>query len=187
MDLERAIYSRRAVREYTEENIGQPVLQRLIDAAIQAPSAVNAQPWLFSVVQDRAVLALISREAKTHLLAAPPQNLPLHRLHGLRDDPDFDIFHRAPVLIVIASATADGWAVENCSLAAQNLMLAAYAAGLGTCWIGLSQGWLATSAGKAALRLPDSCLPVAPIVVGRPKSQPPLVPRKEPQIRWIGA
>jgi nitroreductase len=186
MDLEQAIYSRRAVREYTEENLGRPVLQKLIDAAIQAPSAVNEQSWLFTVVQDRALLALISREAKAHLLIAPPRNLALHRLHELRDDPDFDIFYRAPTLIVISSATESRWAVENCSLAAENLMLAACAAGLGTCWIGLSQGWLATPEGKAALRLPPDCLPVAPIIVGRPKSQPPRVPRMEPQVQWIG-
>ena len=187
VDLEHAIYSRRAVREYMEEDIGRPVLQKLIDAAIQAPSAVNEQPWLFTVVQERALLALISREAKAHLLLAPPQNLALHRLHELRDDPDFDIFYRAPALIVIASVTASRWAVENCSLAAENLMLAACAAGLGTCWIGLSQGWLSTPEGKAALRLPSTCVPVAPIVVGRPKSQPLPVPRREPQIRWIGS
>lgn len=187
MDLEQAIYSRRAVREYTEEQIGRPVLQKLIAAAIQAPSAVNEQPWLFTVVADRALLALISRQAKAHLLTAPPQSLAPHRLHELRDDPDFDIFYQAPALIVIASATAGPWAVENCSLAAENLMLAACAAGLGTCWIGLSQGWLATPEGKAALKLPASCLPVAPIIVGRPKSPHPPVPRKEPQIRWIGA
>ena len=139
------------------------------------------------MVQDRALLTLISREAKAHLLAAPPQNLALHRVQELRDDAAFDIFYGAPALIVIASATAGQWAVENCSLAAENLMLVACAAGLGTCWIGLSQGWLTTAAGKAALRLPESCLPVAPIIVGRPKSQPPPVPRKEPRTQWIGA
>lgn len=187
MDLEQAMYSRRAVREYTGEKIGRAVLQKLIDAAIQAPSAVNEQPWLFTVVEDRALLALISRHAKAHLLIAPPQNLALHRLHELRDDPDFDIFYGALALIVIASTTASQWAVENCSLAAENLMLAACAAGLGTCWIGLSQGWLATPEGKATLGLPATCLPVAPIIVGRPNSPPPPVQRKEPQIRWIGA
>ena len=186
MDLERAIHSRRAVREYLDESIGHPVLQRLIDAAIQAPSAVNEQPWLFTVVQDRGLLALICREAKAQLLSVPPQNLALHRLHELRNDPDFDIFYGAPVLIVISSATQSRWAVENCALAAQNLMLAACAEGLGTCWIGLSQGWLATIEGKAALGLPATCLPVAPIIVGPPKSAPATVPRKEPQIRWIG-
>lgn len=187
MDLEQAFHSRRAVREYRDESIGRPVLQKLIHAAIQAPSAVNEQPWLFTVVQDRARLALISRESKAHLLTAPPQNLALHRLHELRDDPDFDIFYHAPVLIVIASATQGRWAVENCALAAENLMLAACAEGLGTCWIGLSQGWLATPEGKAALGLPADCLPVAPIIVGRPRSPPLPVPRKEPQIRWIGS
>ena len=187
MDLEQAIHSRRAVREYLEEGVGRPVLQRLIDAAIQAPSAVNEQPWLFTVVQDRSLLALISREAKAHLLTSPPQNLALHRLHELRNDPDFDIFYHAPVLIVIASATESRWAVENCALAAQNLMLAACAEGLGTCWIGLSQGWLATIDGKTALGLPAPCLPVAPIIVGWPKSPPAPVPRRAPQIRWIGS
>jgi nitroreductase len=186
MDLEQAIYSRRAVRDYAEEGIARPQLQKLIEAAVQAPSAVNQQPWLFTVVQDRAALSLISREAKAHFLALPPQDLALHRLHELRDDPDFDILYRAPVLIVIASATAGRWAVENCSLAAENLMLAARGASLGTCWIGLAQAWLATPEGKAALGLPAACLPVAPIIVGRPRSPPAPVPRQEPRIRWIG-
>ena len=186
MELQQAIHARRAVREYLDEGIGRAVLQKLIDAAIQAPSAVNEQPWLFTVVQDRGLLARISREAKAHLLSVPPQKLALPRLHTLRDDPDFDIFYHAPVLIVIASATECRWAVENCALAAENLLLAACAEGLGTCWIGLSQDWLATLDGKAALGLPPACLPVAPIIVGRPKSPPVPVRRKEPQIRWIG-
>ncbi len=186
MDLEQAIYSRRAVREYTEESIARPVLQKLIEAAIQAPSAVNEQPWLFSVVQDRSRLALISREAKAHFLRTSPDAPALHRLHGMRDDPDSDIFHHAPALIVIASVTESRWAAENCALAAANLMLAACAAELGTCWIGLSQGWLATAEGKRALELPATCLPVAPLIVGRPKASPAPVPRKEPQVRWIG-
>jgi nitroreductase len=65
-------------------------------------------------------------------------------------------------------------------------MLAARAAGLGTCWIGFAQTWLGTPAGKAALKLPAAYAPVAPIIVGHPKSAPPPIPRKEPEIRWIG-
>jgi nitroreductase len=42
------------------------------------------------------------------------------------------------------SAAESPWAVETCSLAAENLMLAARAAGLGTCWIGFAQKWLVT-------------------------------------------
>jgi len=64
-------------------------------------------------------------------------------------------------------------------------MLAARGAGLGTCWIGFSQGWLGTAEGKALLKLPAAYKPVAPIIVGHPKSVPPPVPRKEPEIRWV--
>jgi nitroreductase len=87
---------------------------------------------------------------------------------------------------VISSVAESPWAVEDCALAAQNLMLAARAAGLGTCWIGFAEAWLGTPEGKAVLELPATSLPVAPIIVGHPKSAPPPVPRREPEIRWIG-
>jgi nitroreductase len=71
-------------------------------------------------------------------------------------------------------------------LAAENLMLAAYAAGFGTCWIGFAQSFLNTPDGKKALGLPDAWVPVAPLIAGRPKAMPPLVPRQEPEVRWVG-
>ena len=120
MDLDEVIHARRAVREYTAEPVDEATLRRLIDAAIQAPSAVNEQPWVFSVVRDRAVLASISRAAKAYVLATPPIGVPPHHLQELLDDPDFDVLYQAPALIVISSATRGQWAVENCSLAAQN-------------------------------------------------------------------
>ena len=63
MDLKEAIYTRRAIREFTAEPISESVIRDLIDAAIQAPSAVNQQPWSFCVVRE-AVLAKISQEPK---------------------------------------------------------------------------------------------------------------------------
>lgn len=44
IDLKEAIYTRRAVREFTDAPVDEAILRQLIDAAIQAPSAVNAQP-----------------------------------------------------------------------------------------------------------------------------------------------
>jgi nitroreductase len=92
---------------------------------------------------------------------------------------------RATMLIVISAAAESPWAVADCALAAENMMLAACAAGLGTCWIGFAQAWLGTPDGKATLKLPESCVPVAPIVVGHPKAPMPAIPRKEPTINWI--
>lgn len=187
MDLQQAIRSRRAVRAFTSAPVERATLLRLIDAAILAPSAVNEQPWSFTVVQDQDLLARISAESKAHMLASPPRAISgLHLQERLRD-PGFDIFYHAPVLIVISSVKADQWAIENCSLAAENLMLAACAEGLGTCWIGFAQTWLASDAGKAVLGVPADYLPVAPIIVGHPQSPVAAVPRKPPEIRWIDA
>lgn len=187
MDLKEAIYSRRATREFTADPVDERTLRDLIDAAIQAPSAVNQQPWSFCVVRDKTVLARISGEAKAHLLRSTPLGLVSHHFDQILNDPGFDVFYRAPVLIVICSVAEIPWAIEDCALAAENLMLAARAAGLGTCWIGFAQGWLGTPEGKAVLRLPAAYKPVAPIIVGHPKSAPPQVPRKEPEIRWINS
>jgi len=187
MDLLEAIYSRRAVREFTDEPVDEKTLRQLIDAAIQAPSAVNQQPWSFSVVLDKALLGQISREAKVHMLKTTPAGLLSHSHHfqEILNDPKFDIFYHAPALIVISAVARSPWVIEDCALAAGNLMLAARALGLGTCWIGFAQGWLGTSEGKAALSLPPTYVPVAPIIVGHPKSAPQPVARKEPQIYWL--
>jgi len=185
MDLREAIYTRRAVREFTAEQVEDKTILELIDAAIQAPSAVNQQAWSFSVVRDKALLARISREAKAYMLKTLPTGPMSHHFQQLLSDPDFDIFYHAPVLIVISCTVESPWAIEDCSLAAENLMLAARGVELGTCWIGFAQKWLGTPEGKAALNLPATCLPVAPLIVGHPKSPPPPVPRKEPEIRWM--
>ncbi|MGH6735885.1 MAG: nitroreductase family protein [Methyloceanibacter sp.] len=182
MELLRAIDGRRSVREYTDAPVDDEVLRELIEAAVKAPSAINQQPWSFIVIKDKARLASMSDQAKAYFLKAS-LGAPAHR--DMLNDPAFHIFYHAPVLVVIAAAEPTDWAVEDCALAAENLMLAAYAKGLGTCWIGFAQHWLATADGKAALGLLATYAPIAPIVVGHPRREPPPVPRKTPEIRWI--
>jgi nitroreductase len=185
MDLTDAIYGRRAVREYTAARVDRALLQRLIEAALQAPSALNQQPWLFTVVSDQQLLAEISEKSKAYLLATL-SNGSISQIRKLLEDPEFHLFYHAPSLIVISASQTGRWEVEDCALAAENLMLAAYASGLGSCWIGLAQAWLGTAEGKAALQLGrDDVIPVAPIIVGYPKTQPAPVPRREPIIHWI--
>jgi len=187
MDLKEAIYTRRATREFTAEPVSESIIRDLINAAIQAPTAVNAQPCTFCVVRDKTVLATISKEAKAYMVRTTPVGLMSHHFDAVLNDVNFDIFYRAPVLILISTAAEMPWAVEDCALAAENLMLAGRAARLGTCWIGFAQGWLGTHEGKALLKLPAAYKPVAPIIVGHPKSEPAPVPRKEPEIRWVGS
>jgi len=65
-------------------------------------------------------------------------------------------------------------------------MFVAHAVGLGTCWIGFAQGYLNTPEGKDAVGLPPAWVSVAPIIVGHPRTVPPPVARREPEVRWVG-
>ena len=184
MDFLDAIHHRRSVRDYRSEPLDDAVIHGLIDAAVWAPSAINEQPWHFTVVRDQRKLDFISKQAQAHMLSGAANAMPEH-LRAMLKNPDFQIFYHAPALIVISAAHGGAWAVEDCALAAQNLMLAACSEGLGSCWIGFAQTWLQTPDGKAALELPAGHLPVAPIIVGRPNTTSAAVPRKPAQIHWI--
>ena len=185
MQLSEAIYARRATRKYTSDPMDDALLGSLIDAAIQAPSAMDREPWSFCVVRDQEKLTHISNEAKAHMLRTTVAGLASHHFEETLGKADFHIFYHAPALVLISATDDAHWGVIDCALAAQNLMLAATGAGLGTCWIGFAEGWLATRDGKAFLGLPDEYTPVAPIIVGRPASKPAPVARRKPEIRWI--
>jgi nitroreductase len=61
-----AIYSARALRRLKPDPVPDDVITRVLDAAIRAPSAGNAQNWIFIVVRDadlRRELGLIYRKA----------------------------------------------------------------------------------------------------------------------------
>jgi len=186
MDLDSAIAGRRAVREYATQTISETTIRELINAAIMAPSAVNVQPWTFTVVRDQALLDQISARAKTYMRETMPAGPHAEHLRLLLGNEKFQIFYHAPVLIVISASEAGPWIVEDCAMAAQNLMLSAYGHGLGTCWIGFAQTFLNTAEGKNMLGIPGEWVPVAPIIVGKPKVAPTPVPRKEPVTRWVG-
>ena len=111
------------------------------------------------IVRDPAVLQRISDEAKRHLLHASPGGVFAHELQAMLGNPEFQIFYRAPALVLITGLADDPWNRIDCALAAENLMLAAADAGLGTCWIGFAQGWLETAEGKALLGIPPERSP----------------------------
>lgn len=186
MDFDEVLFSRRSVREYTADPIEEQTIQRLIEAAIHAPNAVNQQPWTFTVVRDQNLLDRLSRNAKVHMLANMPASDHSDHFRERLSDAKFQIFYHAPVLILISAVREGPWVVEDCALAAENMMLAAHAAGLGSCWIGFAQSFLNTPKGKRLLELPAVTVPVAPIIVGQPKSVAFDVPRKAPDVQWIG-
>ena len=53
MDTLDAIHTRRSIRRYLGEPVGEELVQKLLAAAMQAPSARNQQPWQFVVIDQR--------------------------------------------------------------------------------------------------------------------------------------
>ncbi|HKZ97421.1 MAG TPA: nitroreductase [Hyphomicrobiaceae bacterium] len=186
MDVFEAIHQRRAVRAYTPEPVEKDTIERLIMLAIQAPSAMNIQPWAFAVIRGGERLSSLSDRAKSHLLRTMAAGSPLEHYRSNLSDPAFNIFYDASILVVVSATSREEGASEDCALAAQNFMLAAHALELGTCWIGFARGWLNEPAAKAELGLPAGHFPVAPIIVGHPRGRPETHPRRKPEIIWIG-
>ncbi len=60
MDTFEAIRTRRSVRRYEDRPVPEELVTKLLAAAMAAPSARNAQPWQFAVIDDRAMLAEIA-------------------------------------------------------------------------------------------------------------------------------
>lgn len=105
---------RRSIRTYTGEPVSRQAQELLIEALLRSPSSRNNNPWEFVVVDDRELLAKLSR-AKEHGSAF--------------------LKHAALGIVVCADSTkSDVW-VEDCSIASILVQTVALSLGLGSCWI----------------------------------------------------
>lgn len=177
-----AIFNRRAVRQYSDREVEPATVEKLLEAAVQAPSAMNQQPWVFGVFHGHGRLRGYSERAKDYLVATYPTRMELHSRSELYEDAGYDIFHGADTLIVIYAKAGRLHPNEDCCLAAENLMLAAYGLGLGTCPIGFARPWLDLWEIKRELGVPEHYTAVFPVVVGYPAGQTPPPPREEPDV-----
>ena len=100
MDISAAIAGRRSTREYMQQPLEEETILRLIRAATLAPSAMNRQPWTFTVVQNQDVLDRVSRDAKAHMVATMSADLAAgaraEHVRPMLSDPKFHIFYHAP-------------------------------------------------------------------------------------------
>jgi nitroreductase len=178
-----AIYQRRAIRLYKSEPMRRESLVKLLDAAAQAPSAMNEQPWAFVIILGRERLAAYSKRVKQYLLKLVdgPFPHPIGPLIG-----SANIFYDAPALVLICATSGDAQAAEDCCLAAENFMLAAFSEGFGTCPIGCARPWLSLDAIKNEIGIPQEWTPVVPVIVGRPDEDPPPPGRRPVQSLWAG-
>lgn len=182
MDVLDAIYSRRSIRAYSDQPVDKATVEALFTAATQAPSSMNEQPWAFVIVQDPKLLTRWSERIKAHVLKRLKPGSVLAKYRDMLASSEYHVFHHAGTLIIICAKPGAHNGVEDCSLAAQNLMLAAHAMGLGTCPIGFARPWLNQARIKRSIGIPDSYVPVFPLVLGYSTGETAAVARKEPEI-----
>ena len=114
MEFKQVIARRRSTRKFLSTPVVREKLQRIIDAALVAPTSRNTRSTRLFIVQQEATL-----EAMSHM-----------RDYGSAFMKD------ATAAIVVASdkTTTDLW-VDNCAIAATTIQLAVVDEGLASCWV----------------------------------------------------
>jgi len=117
LDFFEVIRNRRSIRKYQDKSVEKEKLQKILEAARLAPSAMNRQPYQLIVVSKKDVLSKINSACNQDW--------------------------KAPIMIAMVSIPKEAWVRDegeeywkaDAAIAMHQVSLAAYAEGLGTCWI----------------------------------------------------
>ncbi|MBB6214368.1 nitroreductase [Anaerosolibacter carboniphilus] len=173
----KTILSRRSIRAFKDEQIKTEELQLILEAGQFAPSAMNGQPWHFTVVQNKELLHKINEACRT-LLAKSGNKMFEERVK----DPNFSVFYHAPTFIIISGDEKAMLAQIDCAVALQNMLLSAESLGIGSCWIHALASLFSTEEGAALrkeLGIPDQYTPFCSGAFGYKAMEPTAPPRKE--------
>lgn len=146
------IFERTSVRHFTDEKVERNLIKKLLEAAMQAPSAGNQQPWEFLIIEDPAMLAKMSRVSK---YAGPLAGAPLGII-VLLDDRDLKY--------------KECWQ-QDLSAATENILLEAVHLGLGAVWLAIADFPERIKYAAEVLNLPEYITAFAAIAIGHPAKQ----------------
>ena len=168
MDTLTAIMTRRSIRKYSPEPVTDDLVQKILGAAMNAPSAGNQQPWHFIVVNERKTLDEIA------------EILP----HG-------KMLKQAACAIVVCGDLSHekhkGYWVQDCAAATQNILLAAHALGLGAVWLGVYPREERMKNIGEFLKVPEGILPFCVVSMGWPGEKKEKEERyAEKRVHWNG-
>ncbi len=185
-----AFRSRRSIKEYSPREVSKEVLFRILEAGRWAPSAHNAQPWRFIVIQDSATKRKLAKAMASHW------NKDMDKIGVSKEQRESLIkasveqFENAPV-IIIACLTMENMdeylndrrkkveyimAVQSVAAFIENMLLAAYGEGLGSCWF--CAPLFCQDVVRKILKIPEHVDPQALITLGYPASRPSPPSRK---------
>jgi nitroreductase len=187
-----AIAARRSIRKFRDVPVPDDMLHTILQAAIQAPSGKNRQPWRFVVVRGdkRAEMVRVMREGIDYVET-------LNLDFGIGSSRwTAQVMERAPVTIFVFNDAqehtpgklmwdepGDVVDVQSIGAAVQNMLLAAQELGLGTLWI--CDVFYAYN--ELIAWLGETRQMIAAVSVGYPDESPAARPRKAPDevVRWL--
>lgn len=189
------IYTRRAVRKFSEQAVADDVLGQLLDAGRMAPSAFNSQPWIFRIVRNPVLIQQLSSAIGHYALKEVWKKGPravisairsmFHFVRTLRHHHPHDhVFYGAPVVIFIAGPRNSEWAPLDIGMCAQNIMLAATALGLASCPIGFGK-YITHTAYYEQLKLGPDEIVYLSIAIGYAADTPPVTSRITDNVQYI--
>jgi nitroreductase len=189
MDIYEAIHNRRSHRMYKPEVPPREVLKKVIDAALWAPSGTNAQAWEITVMTGKVrdeFVELVSQATKFLVPELQKAGIPEKGQELIMKF--FKNLGGAPVVIAVTiSKNPDpGMNIANIQSGAalfQNMLLAAHAEGLETCWM-TGANYLEKEILKFLGKENQQLLAITPI--GYSAKEPPVPPRKDREVRWLG-
>jgi nitroreductase len=149
------IFGRRSIRAYTSAEVSREAVQKLLETAMAAPSAVAKDPWRFVVIRQRQTLSRIAAELPNGQMLAGAAL-------GIAVCGDLQAAHDQQL----------SYLLQDCSAAIENMLLAAHILGLGACWLGVHPREQRIKALTTILSLPASVIPVACISIGHPAETP---------------
>ena len=162
------LLNRRSVRAYRPEQIKPAELETILQAGLYAPSAMNLQPSIMLVIQDRETISMLSR------------------LNAVVMGRDTDPFYGAPTVIVVLADKNAPNHVQDASLVMGNLMNAAFSLGVDSCWINRAREVFEMPEARALLRekgISDDYVGVGNCILGyRSGELPAAPPRREGRI-----
>lgn len=149
MDAIKAIQTRRSVRAFKADKVSEEDLQLLLNAAMQAPSAANEQPWELIVIRNPETLAKVG---EINSYAAYAAKSPLAIM----------------VCLNLEKEKISGMGIIDVSLCAENILLTAHALGLGAVFTGVYPMKDRMEKFQKLLDLPQNVLPIGLIIIGHP-------------------
>ena len=134
------IQNRYSCRNYTGEKLDNEMVEAIAMAAVQAPSAMNMQPWKIIVIQDKLFIDEMDMHTMDMLSKQEDKTI-YERMMGRGGK----VFYNAPCMFVIAKKEGTDL---DCGIVSENIALAASSLGLGNVICGLARLVFDTAKGE---------------------------------------